>query len=52
VLSPPVPLQPLLAAQPKLETPMSQVVHRVIPRWLLDQTATGSRVALQAIPAW
>ena len=33
----PIPLRLLLAAQPKLVTPVLQVVHRVITRFLLDQ---------------
>jgi len=37
VLSPPIPLRLLLAAQPKLVTPVLQVVHRVIRRHLLGQ---------------
>jgi hypothetical protein len=37
VLSLPIPLRLLLAAQPKLVTPMLQVVHRVITRHLLGQ---------------
>lgn len=37
VLSLPIPLRLLLAAQPKLVTPMLQVVHRVIARRLLGQ---------------
>ncbi|MBC7941221.1 MAG: transposase zinc-binding domain-containing protein [Chitinophagaceae bacterium] len=37
VLSLPVPLRLLLAAQPKLVTPVLQVVHRVITRHLLGQ---------------
>ena len=38
VLSLPIPLRLLLAAQPVLFTPVLQVVHRVITRHLLDQT--------------
>ncbi len=38
VLSLPIPLRLLLAAQPKLVTPVLQVVHRVITRHLLGQT--------------
>ena len=38
VLSLPIPLRRLLAAQPVLVTPVLQVVHRVITRHLLDQT--------------
>ena len=34
VLSLPIPLRLLLAAQPKLVTPVLPVVHRVITRWL------------------
>jgi len=37
VLSLPIPLRLLLAAQPKLVTPVLQVVHRVIKRHLLGQ---------------
>ncbi|MDP1690557.1 MAG: transposase [Burkholderiaceae bacterium] len=37
VLALPIPLRPLLAAQPKLVTPVLQVVHRVITRHLIDQ---------------
>jgi hypothetical protein len=37
VLSLPIPLRLLLAAQPKLVTPVLQVVHRVITRHLLSQ---------------
>jgi hypothetical protein len=37
VLSLPIPLRMLLAAQPKLVTSMLQVVHRAITRFLLDQ---------------
>ena len=37
VLSLPIPLRLLLAAQPKLVTPVLQVVHRVIRRHLLGQ---------------
>ena len=33
----PIPLRLLLAAQPKLVTPVLQVVHRAIARFLLDQ---------------
>ena len=43
VLSLPIPLRLLLAAQPKLVTPVLQVVHRVITRHLLGQT--GLRAA-------
>ncbi len=38
VLSLPIPLRLLLAAQPVLVTPVLQVVHRVITRHLLDRT--------------
>ena len=34
----PIPLRLLLAAQPKLVTPLLQVVHRVITRHLLGQS--------------
>jgi Putative transposase len=37
VLSLPIPLRLLLAAQPRLVTPVLQVVHRVITRFLLKQ---------------
>jgi Transposase zinc-binding domain/Putative transposase len=37
VLSLPIPLRLLLAAQPQLLTPVLRVVHRVITRFLLDQ---------------
>ncbi len=37
VLSLPIPLRLLLAAQPRLLTPVLQVVHRVITRFLLGQ---------------
>ena len=37
VLALPVPVRLLLAAQPKLVTPVLQVVHRVITRYLLGQ---------------
>ena len=37
VLSLPIPLRLLLAAQPKLLTPVLQVVHRAITRFLLKQ---------------
>jgi hypothetical protein len=37
VLALPIPLRSLLAAQPKLVTPVLQVVHRVITRHLLGQ---------------
>ncbi len=37
VLSLPIPLRLSLAAQPKLVTPVLQVVHRVITRHLLGQ---------------
>lgn len=39
VLSLPIPLRLLLAAQPKPVTPVVQVVHRVITRHLLGQAA-------------
>ena len=37
VLSLPIPLRLLLAAQPRLVTPVLQVLHRAITRLLLDQ---------------
>ena len=42
VLSLPIPLRLLLAAQPKLVTPVLQVVHRVITRHLLGQAGLKS----------
>jgi hypothetical protein len=45
VFSLPIPLRLLLAAQPKLVTPVLQVVHRVITCHLLVQ---GPRVILSA----
>ena len=42
VLSLPMPLRLLLAAQPKLVTPVLQVVHRVITRFLLKQAGVKS----------
>ncbi len=39
VLSPPIPVRLLLAAQPKLMTPVLQVAHRVITGFLLDQAS-------------
>ena len=43
VLSLPIPLRLLLAAQPKLVTPVLQVVHRVITRHLLGQAGSPGR---------
>ncbi|MDP3086426.1 MAG: transposase [Rubrivivax sp.] len=45
VLSLPIPLRLLLAAQPKLVTPVLQVVHRVITRHLLGQAGLKSEEA-------
>ena len=45
VLSLPIPLRLLLAAQPKLVTPVLQVVHSVITRHLRGQ---GPRLILSA----
>ena len=42
VLALPIPLRLLLAAQPKLVTPVLQVVHRVITRFLLDQAGLNA----------
>ena len=42
VLSLPIPLRLLLAAQPKLVTPVLQVVHRMITRHLLGQAGLKS----------
>ena len=41
----PIPLRLLLAAQPKLVTPVLQVVHRVITRFLLDQAGLRAEQA-------
>jgi len=41
----PIPLRLLLAAQPKLVTPVLQVVHRVITRHLLGQTGLKAEEA-------
>ena len=49
VLSLPIPLRLLLAAQPKLVTPVLQVVHRAITRFLLAQAElTAGLTAEQA----
>ncbi len=48
VLSLPIPLRVLLAAQPQLATPVLQVVQRVISRHLLD-AAEGQGVAVTLI---
>ena len=45
VLSLPIPLRLLLAAQPKLVTPVLQVVHRAIARFLLDQAGLKAEQA-------
>ena len=45
VLSLPIPLRLLLAAQPKLVTPVLQVVHRLITRHLLGQAGLKSEEA-------
>ncbi|MBL8342835.1 MAG: transposase, partial [Rubrivivax sp.] len=45
VLALPIPLRLLLAAQPKLVTPVLQVVHRVITRHLLGQAGVKADVA-------
>ncbi len=45
VLSLPIPLRLLVAAQPKLVTPVLQVVHRVITRFLLDQAGLKAEQA-------
>ena len=42
VLSLPIPLRVLLAAQPELVTPVLQVVQRVVERQLLDHTGVGA----------
>ncbi len=41
VLSLPIPLRVLLAAQPELVTPVLQVAHRVVTRHLLDRAGLG-----------
>ena len=41
VLLLPIPLRLLLAARPKLVTPVLQVVHRAITRFLLDHPVFG-----------
>ena len=41
----PIPLRLLLAAQPKLVTPVLQVVHRAITRFLLDQAGLKAEQA-------
>lgn len=46
VLSLPIPLRLLLAAQPRLLTPMLQVVHRVITRHLLGQAGLKAAEAV------
>jgi hypothetical protein len=48
VLSLPIPLRLLLAAQPKLVTPVLQVVHRVITRHLLGQAGRSVEGADEA----
>ena len=45
VLSLHIPLRLLLAAQPRLVTPVLQVVHRVITRFLLDQAGLKAEQA-------
>ena len=45
VLALPIPLRLLLAAQPKLVTPVRQVVHRVITRQLLGQAGLKAEEA-------
>ncbi len=45
VLSLPIPLRLLPAAQPKLVTPVLQVVHRAITRFLLDQAGLKAEQA-------
>jgi len=42
VLSLPIPLRLLLAAQPQLLTPVLQVVHRVLTRYLLERARLKS----------
>ena len=50
VLSLPIPLRLLLAAQPKLVTPVLQVVHRVITRHLLGQAGLCWTACTGAVP--
>ena len=45
VLSLPIPLRLLLGAQPKLVTPVLQVVHRAITRFLLEQAGLEAEQA-------
>ena len=45
VLALPIPLRLLLAAQPMLVTPVLQVVHRAITRFLLDQAGLKAEQA-------
>jgi hypothetical protein len=47
VLSPPIPLRVLLAAQPELVTPVLQVVQRVIARHLLDAVGLDRTLTAQ-----
>ena len=49
VLSLPIPLRLLLAAQPKLVTPVLQVVHCVITRHLLGQAGLKAEEADSAL---
>ena len=51
VLSLPIPLRLLLAAQPKLVTPELQVVHRAITRFLLDQAGLKADEPVQTSAA-
>ena len=44
----PIPLRLLLAAQPKLVTPVLQVVHRAITRFLLDQAGPSTLTAARS----
>ena len=43
----PIPLRLLLGAQPKLVTPVLQVVHRAITRFLLEQADSGAVTLIQ-----
>ena len=45
VLALPIPLRLLLAAQPLLVTPVLQLVHRAITRFLLDQAGLKAEQA-------
>ncbi len=52
VLSLPIPLRLLLAAQPQLVTPVLQVVHRVLTRFLLEQAGLKAAQAESGGTYW